>query len=337
MRCPTLADLRPPPPGKTGWPWTVESPQLPDTMSDGRPWPRICIVTPSYNQGQFIEETIRSVLLQGYPGLEYIIVDGGSTDNSVEIIKKYEPWLSYWVSEKDRGQSHAINKGFRQGSAPFGNWLNSDDVLFPAAIATIGQSIADAPGASYLVGKSEYRDKTGKVVWHHVNVVPTDLDHLLLYFDGVFVPQPSCFFDIELFWRAGGLDERLHYAMDLDLWIKLVSLSPARSIDAVCSWMRSHEDAKTFKLQYRVTSEVENILMAWTRQRIARIRRSAAIRRSGTALEEAKRQFRRHVYLKAFVNVTKSLLFHPAQAKTISAAAWSKYRSFDVRRMTFRN
>src|SRR5262249_23733413 len=98
MRCPPLDDLPPPPPGKTGWPWTVESLQLPDAMPDGRPWPRISIVTPSYNQGQFIEETIRSVLLQGYPDLEYIIMDGGSNDESQQVIQKYHPWLSYYRS-----------------------------------------------------------------------------------------------------------------------------------------------------------------------------------------------------------------------------------------------
>jgi cellulose synthase/poly-beta-1,6-N-acetylglucosamine synthase-like glycosyltransferase len=111
MRCPRLHELPSAPPGKTGWPWTEESTAPPPSMADGKDWERITIVTPSFNQGAFIEETIRSVLLQGYPNLEYIVMDGGSTDNSVQIIKKYSPWLNYWVSEPDGGQSDAINRG----------------------------------------------------------------------------------------------------------------------------------------------------------------------------------------------------------------------------------
>ena len=138
MRCPTLAELPLPPPEKTGWPWTVETPPVPPVRPDGSAWPRISIVTPSYNQGQFIEETIRSVLLQGYPDLEYMIIDGGSTDQSVEIIRKYEPWLTYWVSERDRGQAHAINKGLEHCNGRVFNWINSDDYLTPKSLSVVG-------------------------------------------------------------------------------------------------------------------------------------------------------------------------------------------------------
>ena len=117
---------------------------MPPTRPDGSSWPRISIVTPSYNQGQFIEETIRSVLLQGYPDLEYIIMDGGSTDHSVEIIRKYERWLAYWKSGRDGGQSMAINAGLEHASGSWGNWLNSDDLLTRGALAEIAAAISDA-------------------------------------------------------------------------------------------------------------------------------------------------------------------------------------------------
>lgn len=129
MRCPTLKELPSCPENKTGWPWTEEThPSLP-FLSRGRSWPRISIVTPSYNQANFIEETIRSVLLQGYPDLEYIIIDGGSSDGSVEIIKKYSKWLTFWVSEKDEGHPDGVNKGMRMAKGRILGYLNSDDLL----------------------------------------------------------------------------------------------------------------------------------------------------------------------------------------------------------------
>src|SRR5262245_47892717 len=162
MRCPTLAELPPPPFGKTGWPWTEESRQLPDLMLDGRPRPRVSIVTPSYNQAEYIEETIRSVLLQGYPDLEYILIDGGSTDGSVEIIRTYAPWLTYWVSEPDRGQTDAINKGWARATGEILAYINTDDCYLDNAIATAVQEFRANPGAGMVYGTAIIVDEAGE-------------------------------------------------------------------------------------------------------------------------------------------------------------------------------
>ena len=128
MQCPTLSELPPPHPARPAGHGQRKQAAAEAELGEAS-WPRISIVTPSFNQGRFIEETIRSVLLQGYPNLEYFVIDGGSTDNSVEVIKKYSPWLTYWVSEPDRGQSDAINRGLKMASGDFATWINSDESL----------------------------------------------------------------------------------------------------------------------------------------------------------------------------------------------------------------
>lgn len=124
-------------------------------MPDGSPWPRVSITTPSYNQGRYLEETIRSVLLQGYPHLEYVIFDGGSTDNSVEIIRRYEPWVTYWVSERDGGQGDAINKGFERSTGELVAWVNSDDYLYPGFVARRAMEFQERPEAELIYGDVE--------------------------------------------------------------------------------------------------------------------------------------------------------------------------------------
>lgn len=217
MRCPTLNELPPPPEGKTGWPWTKESQPLPERMPDGHLWPRISIVTPSYNQGQFIEETIRSVLLQGYPDLEYMVIDGQSTDNTVEIIKRYQPWLTYWVSEPDRGQSQAINKGLQRASGEFEVWINSDDLYCPNALAAIIQ-------------EAHIRD--ADVIWGNTEVVDNKLSRLYtkdwhfytkktLKWGVGTLPQPAVLWRRKARHIVGNLREELHLAMDTDFWMRM--------------------------------------------------------------------------------------------------------------------
>jgi glycosyltransferase involved in cell wall biosynthesis len=133
-----FAQLPPPPAGRAGWPWTEEtSPDRYATPPASGPWPKLSIVCPSFRQGRFIEETIRSVLLQNYPALEFIVIDGGSDDETVSVLKKYSPWLAHWESEPDRGQSHALNKGFSRATGEFFGWINSDDYYQPGAFAAV--------------------------------------------------------------------------------------------------------------------------------------------------------------------------------------------------------
>ena len=218
MRCPTLSELPPPPPGKTGWPWTEESEQLPDVMPDGQAWSRVSIVTPSLDQGQFIEETIRSVLLQGYPDLEFIIMDGGSRDGSVDIIRKYESHLTYWVSEPDEGQADAIAKGWRMCSGDVLAYLNSDDIYLPGAVATAVDFLNRHPEIGVVYGECFMTDPAGKRLELYPTA-PFDYDEVV---EKGFnpIPQPSTFMSRAVIDRIGLPDPELHFAMDLDLWLR---------------------------------------------------------------------------------------------------------------------
>jgi glycosyltransferase involved in cell wall biosynthesis len=250
---PTLTDLPPPPPGRTGWPWTEASPQLPDAMPDGAPWPRVCVVTPSYNQGQFLEETIRSVLLQGYPNLEYIIIDGGSTDQSVGVIRKYESWLVYWVSETDEGQSDGINKGFARSSGELLGWLNSDDRLRPAGLQILGRFLQEQPDVGIVYGDCGLIDGQGR----DVGMFPTaDFDlrrHLIVN----LIPQPAALFSRRVWELNGPLRMDLHYIMDYALWTTAALSCSVVHLPAVVADTRLHDLSKTVNQTIRFKYELE--------------------------------------------------------------------------------
>lgn len=217
VRCPTLAELSLSPHDRTGWPWTEESIRLPDTMRDGSPWPRLSIVTPSYNQCQFIEETIRSVLLQGYPDLEYIIIDGGSSDETINIISRYEPWIIDWVSERDRGQAHAINKGLSQVTGDIVAWINSDDLYLPRTFNIAAEYLKLHPNTGLIFGSVKFLNEFGREIgiW---NPPEFSLEAQILQ-NGV--PQPSVFIRQEVLDRVGLLNEDLNYAFDREYWYRV--------------------------------------------------------------------------------------------------------------------
>ncbi len=209
-------------------------------------YPKFTIVTPTYNQGQFIEKTIDSVLSQGYPNLELIIIDGGSQDNTLEVIKKYEHHLTYWVSEPDRGQSHAINKGMAKATGDYLTWLNSDDWYTPGALKKFADVSCQYPDAGMIVGTGQIVDQTGKIVYYKEPTDPITLETLYGWFTGGAFMQPSSVFSREAWVRCGPLDENEHIALDLDLWLKIARAGfrfvPLKEL---LSEALSHPDAKT--------------------------------------------------------------------------------------------
>lgn len=245
MSYPEDTDFPPPPSGRTGWPWTDISPQLPNTMPDGSPWARISIVTPSYNQSQFIEETIRSVLLQGYPNLEYIIMDGGSTDNSVEIIRKYEPWLTYWVSKTDRGQTHAINKGLERSTGQICSWLNSDDTLLPGVLPKVIGSMRAESGIRIIFASAYYTDEAGRITGVYRGFPLPAGQRRMTYWRRWAVPQPTLFFERKLLSEYGFLDEDYHFSMDYEWMIRVSQRIMPICIPDVIATYRIHQSSKT--------------------------------------------------------------------------------------------
>ena len=251
--------LPPPPLGKIGWPWTEQTAKLSHAMPDGSPWPKISIVTPSYNQGRFLEETIRSVILQGYPGLEYVIIDGGSNDGSLEIIKKYEPFLTYWVSEKDRGQSNAINKGFERCIGDIYGWLNSDDLYTKEALQKVALYANKYKNAGAFAGGAQARNVKGKIISE--KYPPGLTYHEILHWDTPNLPQPSCFFRKSVWEKCGPLDETLHFQMDYDLWLNIAQSFNFTMIPEILSIYLIHDDAKTFAPRYKAEHLLEKMLV----------------------------------------------------------------------------
>ena len=204
--------------------------------------PLVSIITPSFNQARFLEETICSVLEQDYPRLEYIIVDGGSTDGSVEIIQEYAGQLAWWVSEKDRGQTDAINKGFAKAKGNILAWLNSDDTYAPGAIAEAVDYLLAHPEAGMVYGDAHLIDQSGKIIGKFP-ARQTNYKRLRQGF--VHIPQQAAFFRASLWQQVGPLDPTFFFAMDYDLWVRLARLAPLHYNPSLWANFRLHDTGKS--------------------------------------------------------------------------------------------
>ena len=220
-------------------------------------FPKISIVTPSFNQGQFIEATILSVLEQNYPNLEYIIIDGGSSDNTIDVIKKYEHHLTFWVSEKDKGQANAINKGLVHCTGQIFNWINSDDYLEPGALHKIASAFSDVK-VNMVAGKVRTFSRVDQEIITNQNLSAIGL---MTWAPGVKFVQPGVWMRRELIEPCGGIDEQFHYAFDWDLYIRYLYHFPqVKELDELLVHFRQHENSKTQSLLDRFTIEERKII-----------------------------------------------------------------------------
>ena len=232
--------------GKSGWPWTSDTKTFPAKMPDGRSWPKISIVTPSYNQGQYLEETIRSVILQNYPNLEYLIMDGGSTDNSLEIISKYKKYLVHWQSGKDEGQADAIAQGFNRATGDILSWLNSDDILLPDALMHIAVTFVKSPSIGAVFGNTLVIDEHSNEVNRYFWPAKIFKYHWSL---GQSIGQESCFFSRDIYNRVGGINRNRFFIMDYDLFFRMWETTKFKKIRKFIGGYRIHEEAKNSKFR----------------------------------------------------------------------------------------
>lgn len=207
---------------------------------------RISVVVPSFNQAQFVEATLQSLFAQQDRDLEILVVDGGSSDGSADVIRRHEDRLAWWVSERDDGQSHALNKGFARASGAWLCWLNSDDLLLPGALRALREHIAQAPDTRWWIGGGEFIDEQGRRQRGFAAPAGLSRPQQLSDWRSHWFAQPGTFFSRALFDEAGGrVREDMHYAMDLELWLRLLALAPPGRIDRALAAYRLHAQAKT--------------------------------------------------------------------------------------------
>ena len=219
-------------------------------------FPKISIVTPSYNQGQFIEQTIRSVINQGYPNIEYIIIDGGSTDNTVDIIKKYAHKITYWVSEPDNGQSDALNKGLALCTGDIFNWINSDDYFEPGTFNKLANYFFNNKNITSVSGWCNcFNNDTSEITFKNRTNYYKNVETTLIQQK---INQPATFYCLKTIKKLSGVNTALHYGMDLELWFRYLAKYGQQNVllvDDTFAHFRLHDESKTVQLQQKFREE----------------------------------------------------------------------------------
>lgn len=225
------------------------------------PWPKISIVTPSYNQGRFLGKTIQSVLNQNYPNLEYLIFDGGSSDGSVEVIKQYADMLTYWKSAPDKGQADAIAQGFAMASGDILGWLNSDDILMPNALINVAKAFLTAPEICAVTGRCVIIDAQGRPF---AVDIPTIRSWKLMLYLGAGFWQMATFWKKSAYDAVGQLDTEMYFSFDADLFVRLRKYGEFKVIPNYLAAYRHHKATKTSNSQRIMRAENSAILRRYT-------------------------------------------------------------------------
>ena len=215
--------------------------------------PLVSIVTPSFNQARYLDATIQSVLSQDYPHIEYMIVDGGSNDGTVDVIKKYQSKLAWWVSEKDKGQTDAINKGFARASGEILAWLNSDDTYEPGAVSAAVRYLQEHPQVGMVYADCNFINETGRVIGKFGSA---QTSYRLLRQGYSHIPQQTMFFRADLWKQVGPLDPSFYFAMDYDLWTRIAARSEIRYVPQTLANFRLHTSGKTILADDRCWPEM---------------------------------------------------------------------------------
>jgi glycosyltransferase involved in cell wall biosynthesis len=299
-------------------------------MKASNNWPKISVITPSFNQAQFIERTIQSVLSQNYPCLEYIVIDGASTDNTLNLLRQYQTQLT-WISEPDRGQTEAINKGFKLATGDIVCWLNADDEFMPGTLQWVAAYFSQHPEAMLVYGQAEAIDEVGRFYGYRGNVKPTNYKELVTL--GDFIVQPAAFWRARLLAEVGSLDESLTYCMDYEYWLRASRKYPLHHIPIPLARERFHSNAKTTQATLERIQEIESVARQYGSSGIPRRFRAE---RTAIYFSETLRQLRlrRWSVAKHFWKLTVSqfspslrILFH-LLALSLGAKSVTKMRLY---------